>query len=183
MKTIQVLKTGNEGKGTDNIMRDIKIDKVILNVGAGNDEAKLNKSLKLLELLSGQKPIKTLSKKRIPTWHIRPGLAIGCMVTLRKKKAEQVLKRILEAKENKLSTRQFIPGSLSFGIKEYIQIPGMTYSREIGIIGFDVSVSLKRSGFRIQEKKIRRGKIPAKHRISKEETINFFKENFNLEVK
>ena len=52
--------------------------------------------------MSGAKPVPTKTNKRIPTWEIRPGLQIGCKVTLRGKKAEELLKRLLEAKDKSL---------------------------------------------------------------------------------
>ena len=53
-----------EEKGPKNKMKEIKIEKLTLNICAGIDEAKLNKAIKLLEVISGKKPVKTLSKKR-----------------------------------------------------------------------------------------------------------------------
>lgn len=159
----------------NNKMREIEIEKVVLH-GTTSDQQKLEKYMKLLELITGRKPVKTLAKKRIPSFKIRPGLPIGCKVTLRKKEAEKILRMIFtgvkEIKEDQVG-----PGYLNFGIKEYIEIPSLPYQREIGILGFDVSVVLKRKGGFNKRKKI--GK---KHRITKEETIEFFKKNFNVKI-
>ncbi|MCS7134507.1 MAG: 50S ribosomal protein L5 [Candidatus Pacearchaeota archaeon] len=159
----------------DNKMREIELEKVILHCTTG-DQQKLEKYVKLLEMITGRKPIKTLAKKRIPSFKIRPGLVIGCKVTLRKKEAEKILKLILTGvKEIKES--QVGPGHLNFGIKEYIEIPSLSYNREIGLLGFDVSVVLKRKGgFK------KRKKIGKSHMISREETIQFFKKNFNIKI-
>ena len=59
-------------------MREIKIEKVILSIGAVGDA--LEKGIRLLEILSKRKPIKTKSKKRIPSLGVRPGLEIGTMI-------------------------------------------------------------------------------------------------------
>ena len=67
-------------------MKDIRIEKVTLNIGAGKDQAKLEKGMKLIKNITGLSPVKTHSKKRIPEWGIRPGLPIGCKITLRNKK-------------------------------------------------------------------------------------------------
>ncbi|HDI02947.1 MAG TPA: 50S ribosomal protein L5, partial [Candidatus Pacearchaeota archaeon] len=107
---------------------------------------------------------------------------VGCKVTLRGKKAEEILRVILEGVKE-LSEKQFNPGFLTFGIKEYIQIPSVPYKRELGILGFDVAVTLKRKGFRVKKRKIKRSKIGSSHRISKEETIKFFKDKFNVSVR
>ena len=49
-------------------------------------------------------------------------------------------------------------GNLSFGIHEYIEMPGAKYDPDIGMFGLDVSVNLERPGYRIS----RRKKHPAK---------------------
>ena len=81
-----------------NEMKNIKIEKITLNIGAGKDQSKLEKGIKLLKMLTGIVPIKTTSTKRIPGWGLRIGLPIGCKLTLRKKAAREILKRLLESK-------------------------------------------------------------------------------------
>ena len=169
-----------EKENKENKMRTIKIDNVTLHCSTA-DKGKLARSEKLLELISKRKCVQTISKKRIPTWNIRPGLAVGCKVTLRGKHAVEVLKAIF-AGISSFNEKQFNPGLLSLGIKEYIQIPSVPYQREIGIIGFDVAVALKRPGYNITKRKIRRNKIGAPHKITKNETIQFFKENYNIDL-
>ena len=162
--------------------KEIKIEKITLNCGTGTDTAKLERAMKLLELIVKAKPIKTTSKRRIPAFGIRPGLAIGCKVTIRGKKAEELLKRLLEAINKELSAKKFNPGSFAFGIKEYMEIPGEKYQRDIGIMGFDVCVTLTRHGFRTKRKKIKKGKIPKRQYITKEETMEFMHKNFNINI-
>ncbi len=163
-----------------NKMREIKIEKVVLSIG-GKAEA-LERGVKLLERLSESKVVKRTSRKRIPTLDVRPGLEVGCMVTLRGKKAEELLRRLFATIDNKIKRKQISENSFSFGIKEYIEIPGMTYQRDVGIMGFDVSVSFYRAGKRVSRKKIKAGKLPKKQRISEEEIAEFLASKFNLEV-
>ncbi len=158
-----------------NVMRNIKIEKVVLSVGGTAEN--LEKGFKLLELLTDRKPAKMQSRKRIPSWNVRPGLEIGAVVTIRKN-PEELLKRLLSARDNTLKKKQISENNFSFGIKEYIEIPGVEYKREIGIIGLDVTVVFKRAGRRVKLKKMKRGKIPKKQIISKEEIIKFMEENF-----
>jgi len=166
-----------------NQMRTIKVDKVTLNIGAGKDADRLEKGMKLLEYITNRKPVKTFTKKRIPAWGIRPGLPIGCKITLRKNIAKELLKRLLDAKDNRLSESQFdANGNVSFGIAEYIDIPGLKYDPDIGIIGLEVCVTLERPGFRIKKRRICKKKIPQKHAITKEEAIEFMKKEFNIKV-
>jgi len=161
-------------------MREIEIDSLTLHCSSG-DPVKLEKAMKLLKFISKAEPIKTLAKKRIPTWKIKPGMPIGCKVTLRGERAVELLKILLSGRE--LSEKQFNPGFLSFGVKEYIEIPAFPYQRDIGIMGFDVVVTLKRKGWRVAKRKRCKAKIPKRHKISKSETIEFFKKNFNVKIK
>jgi len=156
-------------------MREIKIEKVVLSVGGTAEE--LEKGFKLLELITGKKPAKTRSKKRIPTLGIRPKLEVGAVVTLRRE-YEELLKRLLATIDNTLKKKQISENNFSFGVKEYIEIPGIEYQRDIGIMGFDVTIVFKRAGRRVSLKKIKRGKIPKRQVISKEEIINFMENKF-----
>ena len=163
----------------ENKMRKIFIEKVVLSVGATGDE--LEKGMKLLKLISEKKPIKTRTRKRIPNFAVRPGLEIGCKVTLRGKEVEELLKKLLATIDNQLKEKQVVDENFSFGIKEYIEIPGMEYQRDIGIIGFGVTVVFRRKGKRTEIKKIKRGKNPKKQKVTKKEIIDFMKENYNVE--
>ncbi len=159
----------------DNKMREIKIEKVVLSIGGTGDY--LEKGVKLLTLLTDRKICRTKSRKRIPTLGVRPGLEIGAVVTLRKD-IDSFLKKMLIAIENILKKKQVSENNFSFGIKEYIEIPGMEYQRDIGIMGFDVTVVFKRSGRRVKLRKVKKGKIPERQVITKEEIIKFMEENF-----
>lgn len=166
-----------------NKMKEIFVGKVNLNIGTGAPGEKLDKAVKLLEKLSGMKPVITKTNKRIPTWGIRPGLEIGCKVTVRGKKAEELLTKILVSINNTLPSSKFDNfGNLSFGVPEYLNIPGISYDPSIGIIGFEIAITLTRKGFRVKERSVRPAKIPARHKISKLEAIEFMKNRFNLKV-
>ena len=159
----------------ENLMRKIKIEKVVLSIGGIGEN--LEKGVKLLEILTGRKPSKRKSTKRIPAWSVRPKLEIGAMVTIRKE-AEKILRKMLSAIDNTLRKKQISDNNFSFGIHEYIEVPGIEYQRDIGIMGFDVTVVFKRAGKRITLKKIKRGKIPKRQMVSKEEIIKFMEDNF-----
>ena len=131
----------------------ISIEKVTLNLGVGAAGENLEKAKKLLEMVSKQKPIETKGKKRIPTWNVRPGVPIGTKVTLRGKKAEEVLSTLLDSVERKLKKSNFDQlGNVSFGIHEYIDIPGFKYDPDIGMLGFDVNVTLQKWGYRVKKR-------------------------------
>jgi large subunit ribosomal protein L5 len=158
-----------------NPMQNIRIEKVVLNISGTGDN--LEKGFRLLQFLTGKKPAKTRSTKRIPSLGVRPGLEVGVVVTIRKD-PEATLRRMLSAVENSLKEKQISYNNFSFGIKEYIEIPGTEYQRDIGIMGLDVTVVFKRAGRRVRLKKIKRGKIPQRQRILKEEIIKFMEKNF-----
>jgi len=164
----------------ENQIKKIEIEKVVLSIGAVGDE--LDKAMKLLKIISGMKAIKTKSRKRIPAFNIRPGLEIGCKVTIRGKKIPELLKRLFEAINNQIKEKQIRINGFSFGIPEYIEIPGMEYQRDIGMLGLNVTVVFKRKGKRTEIKKIKRGKIPRRQQVVKEEIIKFMQENFKIKI-
>jgi large subunit ribosomal protein L5 len=102
---------------------------------------------------------------------------------LRKKEALELLKRLFEAKDNTLQVSNLDnEGNISFGINEYIDIPGVKYDPDIGIMGLQVCITLKRSGFRVKSRALKRHAIPRKHRVKREDAIDFMKNMFNLKV-
>lgn len=154
-----------------------------MNIGAGKDQARLDKGMVLLNAIADATPIKTITNKRIQEWGLRPGLPIGCKLTLRKSKAFKILPRLLEAVENKLKKRQFDDnGNIAFGIHEYIEIPGVKYDPKIGIMGLEVCVTLERPGYRVKRRRLLARKIPLRHRILKQEAIDFMGMHFNTKV-
>src|SRR3989344_6562328 len=165
----------------NNVMRNIRVEKITLNVGAGKDEEKLKRGVKLLKKITGIEPLKTVTNKRIPNWALRPGLSIGCKITLRGKKAEELLKRLLNAREYKLKKGQFDHhGNFSFGIPEYVDILGVDYDPDIKIMGLEVAVTLERPGFHIKKRKIKPKKLPTRHTITPREAMSFVKEKFGV---
>ncbi len=166
-----------------NPMREIRIEKLTLNIGTGRNEDKLKKAKKLLERITGAKVVETITKKRIPSWNVRPGLPLGCKTTIRGLNTEELLKRLLAAKENKLKESCFDNyGNVSFGLEEYINIPGMKYDPDLGMLGLQVSVTLERPGFRIKKRRLQKTKIPKRHEITKDDAIQFMKKKFGIEV-
>lgn len=165
---------------TQNPMRNLKIQKVVLNIGVGQAGERVEKAQKLLNLLTKRKPIKTMSTKRIPTWNLKKKEAIGVKVTLRRKEAEDVLNKCLDAVDRKVKASCFDRENFSFGIKEYIDIPGMKYNMEIGNFGLNVCTRVERKGYRIARRKINRSDISSDHKVKSEETQKFITEKFNV---
>jgi large subunit ribosomal protein L5 len=175
----QIEKEENENK-KENLMREIGIEKVILNIGGAED--KLEKGFLLLQKLTGRKPIKIKAKKRIPAWGVRLGLEVGTKVTLRGKDGEKLLKKLLPAIDNTLKEKQIKDNFFSFGIHEYIEIPDVDYIRDVGIMGFEVCVVFSRAGKRIERKRIKKGKTK-RQIVSVDEIKNFMIDKFKTEIK
>lgn len=164
-----------------NSMRRISIDKVTINFGAGANQALLEKGIKLIKMITGRDPVKTYSTKRIPTWGIRPGLPIGCKQTLRREEAYKLLKDLLKGVDNTLRANSIdSQGNISFGIKEYVDVQSLKYDPEIGILGFEVAITLTRPGYRVMKRKKLPRSISKSHRISKEDAMNFIKQEFQV---
>ena len=164
-------------------MKDIVIEKVTLNIGVGEGGQQLENAKTLLERIGGNTAVKTLSKTRNPVFHIKKGDPIGVKVTLRGGNALEVLKKSFKAHDNRIAKKSFDPfGNFAFGIKEYIEYPGIKYDPKIGIIGFDVCVTLKRRGKRVSKRRRKKTKIGHKHKITKDEAIEFVKKRFEIEV-
>ena len=167
----------------DNVMRAPKIARVVLSAGAVDKN--LEKAKKLLVLISEKKEqiTKSGSRMRIPAFGVKPKMELGTSVTLRGAEAIEVLRRLLGAIDNQLRVRQIDKNNFSFGIPEYINIPGMKYARDIGIRGFNVTVVFERRGVRVKRRKIKPGRVPAKQHVSPEEIIEYMKKSFKTEVK
>ncbi len=164
-------------------MRDISVEKITLNCGTAGPGERLEKSLKLLQKISGMKPVSRKTEKRIPTWSVRPGLELGCMVTIRREKAIKLLKSFFIGKKNQIKESCFDDnGNFAFGFHEYLDVPGIEYDHEIGIIGFEVAVTLQRKGFRIRRRAAHKKSIPRKHKITKEDAINYIKKEYGVSI-
>jgi large subunit ribosomal protein L5 len=166
-----------------NVMQRIGIGKVTFNFGSGVDQGKLEKGMLLIKHITGRTPIKTTTNKRIPGWGLRPGLPVGCKLTLRDGNVRDLIRRILMVKKNVLSRRQFDDnGSVAIGVHEYIDIPEVEYEPKIGILGFEMCITLERPGFRVKSRRLRKAKIPKRHRISRDDAIGYMQKEFNITI-
>ena len=166
-----------------NPMLKPRIEKVVVNCCVGRSGEPLEKAMKIVEELTGQKPCIRKAKKTIRQFGISRGEPIACVVTLRGERAIEFLKKALAAVENKVKASSFDEhGNFSFGIREHIEIPGTKYKPELGIIGMDVCVSLERPGYRVRRRRRCRTKVGSKHRLTREEGMVFAKHELGIEV-
>ena len=167
----------------NNPMLRPRIGKVVVNMGIGESGERLRKAEKLLQELTGQSPSLRKAKRTIRNFGIRKGEPIAVMVTLRKTRAINFLRKILEAVGYKVKYTSFDDyGNMSLGIAEHIMLPGVKYDPSIGVFGMDISISLERPGFRVMRRRIKRSTIPRRHRVSREEAVAFFIKELGVKV-
>jgi large subunit ribosomal protein L5 len=166
-----------------NKMAAARLEKITLNIGTGVAGEKLENAKTLLERVSGSKAVYTKAKDRNPEFKVRKGDNIGVKVTLRGKKAEEVLKKAFETNDNSVKIGSFDTyGNVSFGIKEYIDFPGMKYDPKIGMMGFDVCLTLRKPGTRVSKRMIARRKLPKGQKVTEAEAMEFVKTAFSVKI-
>ncbi|MEM1539399.1 MAG: 50S ribosomal protein L5 [Candidatus Bathyarchaeia archaeon] len=170
-------------KWEENPMLKPRIDKVVVNISVGKSGEPLEKASKVLRDLTGQTPCKRKAKKTIRDFGIRRGEPIACVVTLRKQRAIEFLKKALHVIDYKIPKSCFDKhGNFAFGIKEHIEMPGVKYDPEIGIFGMDICVSLNRPGKRVENRRRARTKIGPNHVLTPEEAMVFIKDTLGVEI-
>ena len=120
-----------------NIMEVPKLDKIVVNMGVGEakENAKLlDAAIKDMELITGQKAIKTRAKNSVANFKIREGMPIGCKVTLRGAKMYEFADRLINlALPRVRDFRGVNPnafdgrGNYALGIKEQLIFPEIEY--------------------------------------------------------
>lgn len=165
-------------------MRKISVGKVVINIGVGKSGEAVERARKVLEQITAQKPATRKAKKSIRDFGTHQGEPIGLIVSVRgQERCKELITRLLIAREKKLNGSSFDDrGSISFGLKEHIEIPGIRYDPEIGIWGMNVSVLLHRPGFRVSRRRNKTSKVGKGHVVTRDEAIEYFKREFEVVV-
>lgn len=166
-----------------NEMKQIQIGKVVVNVGIGQVGEDVEKAKNLIEKITGKKAVKTESKDSAKTFGLRQGLKIGAMTTLRGEEAEEFLEKVFTAVEEIEASQFDERGNFAFGVGEYIDVSGVDYDADIGMMGFEVAVNLERPGYRVKERDYKPTDIGEAHMVDSEDAIDFIEETFDVEVK
>ena len=127
-----------------------KIEKIILNMGLGEDASdgkKLKACVDDMALIAGQKPVVTKFKKSISNFKTRKGSNAGVKVTLRSHKMYEFIDRLINIalpriKDFRGLSSKGIDSSYnySFGIKEHIVFPEVNFDKVDKIRGLDITV-------------------------------------------
>ncbi len=163
-------------------MRQPHIDKVVVDICSGGGET-LERAGTVLKSLTGQTPIQSRARQTIRDFGIRKKEPIAVRVTLRRERAKQFLTRALKAKEGVLLIKNWdLDGNFAFGISEHIDIPDVKYDPQLGVHGMNITVCLERRGFRVKRRRIRRSRVPYRHRVTPEESMVLMKRDFAVEI-
>lgn len=127
-----------------------RIEKIVVNMGVGEatkESKALDNSLRDLSLITGQKPVITLSKKSISNFRIRKGMKIGCKVTLRSDRMYHFLDKLITVVLPRLRDFQGLNprsfdghGNYAIGLKEQLVFPEIDYETFDKIRGMDIVI-------------------------------------------
>ena len=141
--------------GFKNIYMGPKIEKIVLNMGLGldgNDNKILKSCEEDLAKITGQKPVVTKFKKSVANFKTRKGSNAGLKVTLRKNKMYEFLDRLVNIALPRikdfrgLSANGFDKfGNYTFGVKEHIIFPEVSFDRADKVRGLDIVIVIKSS--------------------------------------
>jgi len=137
--------------GLKNVMEIPRITKITLNMGVGGasqDKKLIDGAVADMQLISGQKPVVTLTRKSIAGFKIRDGWPIGCKVTLRGDMMYEFLDRLIGITIPRIrdfrgfSAKSFDGrGNYSMGIKEQIVFPEIEYDKIDRLRGLDIVIT------------------------------------------
>ena len=137
--------------GYQNVMQIPKLDKVVVNVAAGEakDNAKvIDAIMNDLSLITGQKPVVCRAKKSVANFKLREGMPIGVKVTLRGEKMYEFVYKLFNVSFPRVrdfrgvSARSFDGrGNYNIGLKEQIIFPEIEYDKIDKLRGMNISIT------------------------------------------
>jgi large subunit ribosomal protein L5 len=136
--------------GYKNLLEVPRLEKIVVNMGVGEavqDGKKIEAAVGDLAAITGQRPIVTHAKQSIATFKLRKGMAIGCKVTLRRRRMYEFLDRLITVALPRVRDFRGISGksfdgggNFALGLKEQIVFPEIDYDRVDAVRGMNVVV-------------------------------------------
>jgi len=133
-----------------NIMQVPRLEKIVLNMGLGeaiHNIKILDSAVVELQMIAGQKPVITRSKRAIAAFKLRAGLPIGCMVTLRKDRMYDFYYKLVNIALARVRDFRGVSGkaldrhgNYTLGIKEHIIFPEIDYDKIDRIKGMNITI-------------------------------------------
>lgn len=134
-------------KNTHQVPRLVKI---VVNMGVGEatqDPKLLEIAMQDLAVITGQKPLVLKARKPISQFKLRKGVPIGCKVTLRNERMYEFFDRLVNVAIPRIRDfRGLSPdsfdgrGNYTFGVKEQMIFPEITYDKVKSILGADITI-------------------------------------------
>ncbi|MBR5682528.1 MAG: 50S ribosomal protein L5 [Ruminococcus sp.] len=135
--------------GYKSVMQIPKLDKVVINVGAGEakDNAKVIDAIMTdLAAITGQKPVVCRAKKSVANFKLREGMPIGVKVTLRGERMYEFVNKLFNVAFPRVRDFRGISansfdgkGNYSTGIKEQLIFPEIEYDKIDKVRGMDIN--------------------------------------------
>jgi large subunit ribosomal protein L5 len=167
------------------LQKKIYLEKLVFNtLSDGAVQEDIEKYVKFFTINFNRKPAILKAKKNIKNFNIRPNRPLGRKLTLRKQERQRYLGKILARKDFKLWNYNFSQrGSLSLGIKSYVDIPGFEYNPDLGFFGLHINIQFRKPGIRIKNRLFKKRYVGIKQRPTSYDVVANLKEKFpNLKI-
>lgn len=133
-----------------NKMQVPKLEKIVVNMGTGDalvNAKLLDAAVEDLTLIVGQRPAITRAKKSISNFKLREGMAVGCRVTLRRKRMYEFFDRLVNVAIPRIRDFRGVPnksfdgrGNYTLGVTEQIVFAEIDYDSVEKVRGMDITV-------------------------------------------
>ena len=131
------------------VMEIPKLDKVIVNVGAGeaiSNSKVIDAIVNDITQITGQKPVICRAKKSVANFKLREGMPIGVKVTLRRENMYEFVDKLFNVAFPRVRDFRGINpnsfdgrGNYSTGIKEQLIFPEIEYDKIDKVRGMDIN--------------------------------------------
>ena len=137
--------------GITNVHALPRIEKIIVNVGINRTKMEGKEMLELISnalmRITGQKPVLRASRKAISNFKIRKGLVVGAMVTLRGRRMEEFMDRLVSYVLPRIRDFRGLPtkldghGNYAIGLTDYSVFPEIPSADVHQTFGMQIQVT------------------------------------------